>query len=384
MKSESIKPGSSPYKGKPQEQILNELFEKAEIYLHNGAIANILKNLNSLESQSLSQLAEHSESSKAVLTVLITSLIQKLHDPIQDIRYHQDNMPGGYAGRSIDTKYITPFLREKGLPHMAESGWLTRSLEQNLPYDFKYPGKITPTTVKKAFLQLLDLVQIKGKSPETYLIVMLAKLLQLRDKHSLDLAQPSGLPISTIIDFLRKHFEGKYKARGAARLPTIAIFSVYQCLVKELKRFDKTVLLPLTEHTTADAKSGRIADIEVRDPSNKVFEAVEVKLEIEINTRRIKESFDKFRTQPVKRYYLLSTAGIAPGDKENINTELAKILNIHGCQVIVNGIYPSLRYYLRMLSNTDDFIQHYVENISKDSSVKYEHKENWNKIVSTK
>ena len=44
------------------------------------------------------------------------------------------NMEGGYSGRSFDTKYITPFLKQKRfLGAMKESGWLTRSLEQNIP-----------------------------------------------------------------------------------------------------------------------------------------------------------------------------------------------------------------------------------------------------------
>ena len=52
-------------------------------------------------------------------------------------------MDQGFSGRSIDTKYITPTLKELGLTSMSESGWLTRSLEQPYPYDFKYQGKIS-------------------------------------------------------------------------------------------------------------------------------------------------------------------------------------------------------------------------------------------------
>ncbi len=47
------------------------------------------------------------------------------------------------SGRSIETKFITPTLKELGLPSMAESGWLTRSLEQPYPYTFDYEGKIS-------------------------------------------------------------------------------------------------------------------------------------------------------------------------------------------------------------------------------------------------
>jgi DNA (cytosine-5)-methyltransferase 1 len=49
-------------------------------------------------------------------------------------------MVGGFSGRRIDTQYITPTLKELGLPAMAESGWLTRSLEQPYPYTLDYNG----------------------------------------------------------------------------------------------------------------------------------------------------------------------------------------------------------------------------------------------------
>jgi len=38
--------------------------------------------------------------------------------------------------------------------------------------------------------------------------------------------------------------------------------------------------------------------------------------------------------------------------------------------------------YLRLLHNTYDFIDNYVENLRNDKSIKYEHKLKWNEIVS--
>ncbi len=76
-------------------------------------------------------------SQKGVFTVLVTLLTHKLIEPKQDIRNHQSSLVNGFSGRTIDTKYITPTLKELGLPSMAESGWLTRSLEQPFPYIFK-------------------------------------------------------------------------------------------------------------------------------------------------------------------------------------------------------------------------------------------------------
>ena len=44
-------------------------------------------------------------------------------------------------------------MKAVSFPAMAESGWLTRSLEQAHPYTLDYPGKITPKIVKEAFLE---------------------------------------------------------------------------------------------------------------------------------------------------------------------------------------------------------------------------------------
>ena len=74
-------------------------------------------------------------------TVLVTSAIYKLLTPSQDIRNHQISITDGYSGRSFDTKYVTPTLKKNNLTSMAESGWLTRSLEQPYPYNKNYEGK---------------------------------------------------------------------------------------------------------------------------------------------------------------------------------------------------------------------------------------------------
>lgn len=370
------------YKGKPHPEILREIYQKALNAVNEGTFQHLFDRLDDSEKSNLQVIIDSFEKGKGVLTVLITSLAHKLHIPGQDIRLHQDNMDGGYSGRGIDARYVTPFMKEMGFPAMAESGWLTRSLEQNRPYDFNYPGKITPVKLKSAFLFMLDQIQNHNKFSDTYLLILLAKLIEHREQKNIDLAKPTNLPIAIIIDYLKQHFEYSYSSRGASRLPTLAIYAVYQCMIKELRRFDSKQLMPLEEHTSADKSSGRVGDIEVRNIEGEVFEAVEIKHGIQINSQLVKDAYEKFKSQPAQRYYLLSTAGEDSSDIENITKEVSRILKIHGCQVIINGIYPSLKYYLRLLHNTYDFIDNYVETLRKDKSIKYEHKLKWNEIVS--
>ncbi|MEK6690537.1 MAG: DNA methyltransferase [Nitrospirota bacterium] len=349
--------------------------------MNENKIESLFNSLSNTERSHIIVISENFERGKGVLTVLITSLVHKLYNARQDIRRHQDNMKGGYSGRGIDTRYITPFMKEMEFPAMSESGWLTRSLEQNLPYDLSYPCKITPKELKTAFLYLLDQIESHNESPEKYLLILFAKLIEHREKKKIDLAKPTALTIATIINFLKQHFEAKYATRGASRLPTLAIYAAYQCLAKEMKRFQGKRLMPLEEHTSSDKSSGRVGDIEIRDAEDNVFEAVEIKHGIKINPQLIRDAYEKFKSHPIQRYYLLSTVEDIQ-DGENINKEISRISKIHGCQVIINGIYPSLKYYLRLLHNTYDFIDNYVENLKRDKTIKFEHKLKWNEIVS--
>jgi DNA (cytosine-5)-methyltransferase 1 len=79
---------------------------------------------------------------------------------------------------------------------------------------------------------------------------------------------------------------------------------------------------------------------------------------------------------------LLSTANIDLTQKDKIDKEIERIKNIHGCHVIANGLIPSLKYYLRLLSDTSEFIENYVNLIEIDTALKYEHKKEWNNIIS--
>lgn len=242
------------YKGKFHKEILNKIYAKALALLNENKIDPLFNSLSNAEKSHIKVIAENFERGKGVLTVLITSLVHKLYNPRQDIRQHQDNMDGGYSGRGIDTKFITPFMKEMGFPAMSESGWLTRSLEQNLPYDLSYPGKITPKELKTAFLYLLGQIESHDESPEKYLLILFAKLIEHREKKKIDLAKPTALTIATIINFLKQHFEAKYSTRGASRLPTLAVYAAYQCMVKEMKRFQSKRLMPLEEHTSIEIR----------------------------------------------------------------------------------------------------------------------------------
>lgn len=327
-------------------------------------------------------LVSNSETNKAVMTVLITLCVHKIVKPEQDIRYHQAKLQNGFSGRTIDSKFITPFMKSVNFPAMKESGWLTRSLEQSQAFTLDFNGSIKNKAVKYAFLQIIDKVQCHGISAEEILKYIFKLLIRQRDSFNIELAKPHSLSIAAIIKLLEKHFSYHYNSSGASRLPTLALYAAYQCMMGQVARYKDKILCPLESHNSADSQSGRIGDIDVNNENGNAFEGVEIKHEIPITAQLVADAYEKFKIHNTNRYYLLTTADMDSADWEAIEREVAHISQIHGCQVIVNGVYTTLKYYLRLMNDPAEFIDKYVELLKHDETVKFQHKTIWNDIVS--
>lgn len=359
--------------------VLNSVYENA---LAETSMNDLSTDLPVDVKENIEIIVARSEANKGIAAVLMTLLTHKVVEPTQDIRNHQAQLPNGFAGRGIDTDTITPFMKSKNFPAMAESGWLTRSLEQAHPYDLNYPGKISPARMKKAFLNIIDQVQCHGVDAEEVLLYYMKLLIKQRDDLNIELAKPHSLSISSIIRLLEKHFTYNYPCSGASRLPTLAIYAAYQCMLPQVARYEGKTLCPLESHNSADSRSGRIGDIDIDNSDGSAFEGVEIKHEIQITSQLVADAYEKFKVYNTDRYYLLTTAKMDSADWEGIESEIKRISQIHGCQVIVNGVYSSLKYYLRLVKDPAEFIDHYVELLKSDETIKYPHKKAWNDLVS--
>lgn len=376
-------------------QILEKFYKAAikEIKRDNGEI--FLKELNDNQRNWLFRIVSNAESFKAIVTVLTTSLVKKIENSKQDIRYHKNELRGGYSGRTFDTKFITPFFK-KYFPRfsMKESGWLTRSIEQPHPFTVKFPGKIRNKDVKQAFLQILYDVEENKTGPKNYLIalfILLAREINrsnsLLSKHKLNF-QKKNLTINLIIENLKEHFFTKYKNAGASRLPVIAIYSIYEILLGDIARYKGKKLLPLKSHIASDIKAKEIGDVEIIDGKRKsIFEGVEIKHGIPIDFLIVRDAYEKIKDIPIERYYILTTAepNIKKGEGKKVLQLVNEIRKNHGCEIVVNGLIPSLKYYLRLVRNLDKFMDRYSKNIKIEASVstviKLEHLEKWNEII---
>ena len=351
-------------------QILEKVFKQALTY-SDGKIL-----LPEKIKTNIDVIARNAFKHKGVFTVLTTLIAHKIHTPKQDIRKHQSNMKNGFSGRSIDTQYITPTLKKLKLPAMAETGWLTRSLEQPHPYNLKYPGKIQNKDVKHSFLEIIDYVQRnpkKAKNCITYLIYLVQTKYSQKKMPVQKLNLKEKIDIEKTVYFLKECFDYKYKTHGGSKIPVIAFYAIFTILIKELTRYRGCKLKPLGSHTASDKTSKTSGDIEIVNALGVLEESIEIKLGKKIDAHLMRVIEEKIYKYNPKRYCVFSTKSIE--HKQGVSNIVSKIKKDHGCQVIINGVLPTLKYYLRLISSTKKFVDQFVCMIRDDSELQSVHKE---------
>lgn len=362
---------------------MNEALGKAEDTLASGGADQY--GLSQSIVDALTQLSDKAQRASAAFTAIITCLAIKVFKPSADIRYHQKQIqrdtprPAGFNFRGPSESVVFPWLNSR-MFEGAKSGWQTRTLERPVPYMLDYSENIAE--VKEPFLQVFHQIEEQGQSASGALAYLIYLQLVNRESKKITLSKPRTTNISIIIDLLSSHFFHHYKeSRGASRLPVLALYAVYTVLTDQLARFDGMKLKPLEEHSAADSQTGALGDIEVINGiTGEVFEAIEVKHGIPITEPVIRSAMNKIMDRQVDRYYVLTTH--VPCE---ISPELAPLLTqireLYGCQLISNGVVPSLRYYLRMLANPSLVLPLYADLLASDSTIKHEHREVWNTLA---
>jgi DNA (cytosine-5)-methyltransferase 1 len=387
--------GRKPFWGKGRGKVLTPNEALSQIYfealrvIEGKRLEALANSFSDAQFDWLSDFTDNPERHKGVLTVLITCLVQKVIAPEQDIRLHLKTMSGGYSRRFLDTKYVTPFLREQGYPGMRENSWSNRSLEQPYPYDKNYPGKITPFSLKLSFLSLLEDVQSNPSLARDFLVFLFAKLERFRRSAGgsgfvrLPVEFTAGLSVVTIVEMLETHFNAKYRGMGgSARLPVLALYSLYQCLIPELARYKGKSLLPLKSPASATSKSGTVGYIVVvNSASGQAYEGIEIKFEVALTLNLVQAVAQKISLSTVERYYLISTATTKPDEQTKIEKYLATVKAEHGFELFVDEVLPVLNYYLRLISDPAKFLDYYALNLEQHSTIKAEHRLAWISIL---
>lgn len=149
---------------------------------------------------------------------------------------------------------------------------------------------------------------------------------------------------------------------------------------EEVIRYNGCTLKSLGSHTASDKSSKSAGDIEIFK-SDKLFEVLEIKLDKLIDSNIIRIAEAKIFKHNPERYYILSYFNVQTSELDIINDIITNVKNNHGCQIIINGVIPSLNYYLRLISSLDRFINIYSKLIETDLELKTIHKQIWNELV---
>ncbi len=345
-------------------------------------------NITYLIMEYLNTIFENIDTAASGYLNLITCLIcSSINDEI-DPRFHRkpgngmpepENPTGWFSGRTVSEKIIYPWMELKGF-RTAKSGWQTRTYERPKPYTLGYPENIS--AIKEPFLEVLDFASKNKSQLQTMVAYLLRKEIKYKKQKcclSDKVAKNSignEILIIDVISALEKHFESP----NSARLPVIAIYSIYELLINEVGNYSGLLLRELESHQASDLRTGSVGDIELEDSGSDVIEGVEVKHGLEIDLPILLRAKEKILKSSLKRYYILTTHPNCAVMNNEVLDVIRDVYSIHGCQIIVNGVIPTMRYYLRMCSNPSDFINNYSKNIAVQSSVTTGHLSIWKAV----
>lgn len=240
--------------------------------------------------------------------------------------------------------------------------------------------KTVPKKVGPDFIITVNLIQnsVSTERVKKITILILEKMIEERNKGNIPLTKPKNLSIDQVMEILHKQFSVNYE-KNAPRLPQIAVYAIYQCLMNDVDRYREFELKPLERMKTANRKSGTVGDIDLWE-NGRPIEAVEIKYEVHVGVSHVSEAIQKVQTESVERYFILSTVKPDPNEWEEVQGLIEDFLKSNGCEIIVNGVYETIKYYLRLLKSTNDFVNAYTELLAIDEDINYEHKVAWNAI----
>lgn len=358
--------------------VLDASYVSAEKIFKSGDIAPLKENIDEELFQSAWELGAVAHAARGVA---LTLCAYKIIAEEQDIRIHKADHEGGFSARSFDTVVTVPFLQRQSLPYNSQTHWLSQTFSFTCPY---HRGLTLRTNPKKAGPLMVTVVneveeaQQPRVAAEAVVKIILYRLIEERDKSKVSLEKPKELAIDLVVELLQKHFNKAY-SKNAPRLPQIAVYAIYRCIINSMERYQGLDLQPLERMKTANRKSGSVGDIDV-NRGRQAVEAVEVKLGIEITEAEVNEAIEKIRHASVNRYLILSTSGIAKGQEVKIKKIQYDFRRANGCEIIINGVIDTIKYYLRLIRSTTDFIYQYTTIVESDPDVSYEHRQAWNDV----
>ena len=256
---------------------------------------------------------------------------------------------------------------------MKESGWLTRSIEQDHPFNFNFPGKIRDSLAKEHFLNIVDYIQKANKPDlENMLIFIFNFLIDFKSKNDnlVTKLEITNIHTSELMKIFRGHYE-QSSGKGVSRLPVLALYATLMEYYSERKNNSK-ILDTLDSHTSSDVRSGGVGDIHIKNNKGQIIEAIEVKSNIQIDIVILKNKYSLFKDKPLRKYLFCTTKDMEISD--DVKNEILKIHDEHGCDISIFNLYQYVSYQLSNIENIDAVLENYLLLVKNDDAVQLNQK----------
>jgi len=250
----------------------------------------------------------------APLKGAVVSMTAKMTYPDWDTRNHQKQLGGKFSLRTMDKTTCSNFLYQQGLYDSPTEYALTRSFENKSKFDQKYLGN---PVGRAPFLNIVEIINTREASLcEDMLVYLLAAL---KDRKSKKLNIQNSVVVSSkdlnIVDVLNMLEEINALGSGASVVPEIIAHTLLRVVQPHL--WKGISINPLSQHTTADSKSGACGDIEGTDSNNKPQIVVEVKHKIPIDLDIVNIFQGKTRGKDIPSKFIITTANSTEWVDEN-------------------------------------------------------------------
>ncbi|EME3479852.1 TPA: hypothetical protein QFP50_000318 [Enterococcus faecium] len=268
-----------------------------------------------------------SEKGRALSGLFLLQLVVKSIAPNQSIRLHKGSKRNGsfswtkgISMRTLDSKFITPFLRKNQLLSINKDGlFMTRSFAENYPYSEFYKAEIRGN--KMDWLMLVERVENQLIDAKTALIYLISALknrsdtfIRLADE-TVEFAKTFSKSHkgSEIYDLIVSFFNN---TTYSARAFEISMHSFMQAM--ESNGFLEGGLVPLSQMRSANKKHGNIGDIEVKY-GEFIIESWDAKYGKPYLREELEELFEKLRFHPN-----VKIAGFVCDSKVDLREDIVK------------------------------------------------------------
>lgn len=215
-----------------------------------------------------------SEVGRALVGVAFLQLTIKSIVPEQSVRLHKGatrrgsfSWVNGISMRTIDSSYITPFLRQNGLLNVNKYGvFMTRSLAENYPYSKLYKAEMRGPFDE--WINLVDAIENDTMPAQKGLCFLMALLKNRSDdfRNKADIAiKKVELHKSDSFEKILGLMKQFFNSTGySARAFEVTMHGFMQAL-EELNLLGDYSLVPMSQMRSANKKHGNIGDIELKD-----------------------------------------------------------------------------------------------------------------------